>query len=247
MEGDFRRPAQRPSGQPRQQPSHRPASPHLTDLRAHIQPNPAAAHSAHPAPPRPADTHFPEARPAPEKPTTAELIAKHQNQTAAKSGGRRSLILAAAGLAIVIVTALVFLHRPAKKPAGPFPAAITASQVTIPVYYPKGLPDGFKVSSYKVVKQDVLNYAVTNKNSDSFYVNIQAVPAGYDFAAFNKRFKDTKTYPTDIGTATIGTMGSALVCSIQTAKSWVLINSTALKDSADMATIAKSLQPASLN
>lgn len=253
MEGDFRRPARATDGfsgsRPQPQPSQRAVP--VTDLRPPAPPA-AAQPINHPAPQyQPAVAQNPAAAaqtpPKPQPaPTTAELIARHEQESKPKPSWRRYLVPVIAGLIVIIAAALLFAHRGTAKNAGPFPASITASQITIPVYLPKNLPAGFKISGYKAVKQDVLNYVVTNQNNDSFYVNIQAIPAGYDFNAFNKRFTGPVTYPVDIGTATAGLMNKQLICSIKTDKSWVLINTTAIKDSADMATIAKALKPASL-
>lgn len=256
MEGDFRRPLRQPNGfaggRPHPQASQRPAP--VTDLRPAAQqavaaqppnhPRPQFAQSTYPAPSVPAQPEPP--APAKPAPTTAELIARHERETSPQANTKRNLVLAVVGLVIVMAVALLFTHRAPAKSNGPLPPNITASQVTIPVYSPKSLPAGFKVSGYKVVKQDVLNYVVTNSNNDSFYVNIQPIPAGYDFVAFDKRFSAPATYSVSIGTAMAGLMNKQLICSIQTAKSWVLINTTAIKDSADMATIAKALKPASL-
>lgn len=252
MEGDFKRPP-RPidgfgGGRPQPQPSHRPAptphQPHHPPRPIPIQHEPAHHTPVHHEPIRHAPVQGPQFEP---RPTTAELIARHeQDSRKQSSGGRRNLVLAAAGLVIIVVVALLFVHRSPAKHTGPFPASISAAQITIPVYYPKDLPKGFKVTGSKVVKQDSLNYAVTSPNNDSFYVNIQPIPAGYDFAAFNKRFATPTTYQTTIGTATMGLMNNELVCSIKTGKSWVLINSTATRSSADMATVAKALKPARL-
>lgn len=256
MEGDFRRPLRQPNGfaggRPYPQASQRPAP--VTDLRPAnqqpvvpqpaSQPRPPFAQSTSPVPSVPAQPQQP--APVQPAPTTAELIARHERETSPQSNTKRNLVLAVAGLIIVIAGALLFAHHAPAKSHSLFPSNISASQVTIPVYWPKNLPAGFKVSGYKVVKQDVLNYVVTNSNNDSFYVNIQPIPAGYDFGAFDKRFSAPATYYVSIGTAMAGLMNKQLICSIQTAKSWVLINTTAIKDSADMATIAKALKPASL-
>ncbi|HET6864010.1 MAG TPA: hypothetical protein VFH37_02330 [Candidatus Saccharimonadales bacterium] len=252
MEGDFRRPLRQPNGfaggRPHPQAGQRPAP--VTDLRPAGQqavaaqppnhPRPQFAQSTYPAPSVPAQPEPPApARPAP---TTAELIARHERETSPQANTKRNLVIAVVGLVIVMAVALVFAHRAPAKSNGPLPPNITASQVTIPVYSPKNLPAGFKVSGYKVVKQDVLNYVVTNSNNDSFYVNIQPIPAGYDFNSFNKRFTSPNTYPTPIGSATSGIMNNQLICSIVTSKSWVMINTAAVKDTADMSTIAKALQ-----
>lgn len=265
MEGDFRRPARRPDafmgGRPLPQTSQRPARPiPVTDLRHQpapamptepdYQPRPAAQPVPQPLyqPPAPQSQPLPEpqAEPAPRPVTTAELIARHERETAPKPAGRRNLILAAAGLLIVVMGAFLFTNHPAKTHAGPFPSSISSAQITIPVYYPSNLPVGYKITGYKVVKQDTLNYAVTNTNNDSFYVDIQPIPPNYDFAAFNKRFSNPISYETSIGTAMVGLMNNQLIGSIQTAKSWVLINSTALKATADLQTITKALKPVSL-
>ncbi len=270
MEGDFKRPPRRPDsfmgGRPQPQASQRPGRPlPVTDLRTQpqtYQPAPAPAPSqasfqpqplAQPAPqplyqpPTPAfqSAPQPEFEPAP-RPTTAELIAQHERETAAKPTGRRNLVLAVVGLLIVGLGAFLFTSHPAKTHAGPFPAAISPAQITIPVYYPANLPAGYKVTGYKVVKQDILNYAVTTKNNDNFYVDIQAIPAGYDFGVFDKRFINPTSLTTNIGTATVGQMNNQLIGSIHTAKSWILINSTALKSTDDMVLICKSLKQTSL-
>jgi hypothetical protein len=234
-------------GRPRPQPSRRPAGPApAIDLRP-----PTAQPGPVPQPDRPTvhktpdqtDVFLPPTEP---RPTTAELIARHEQATRKDSGGRRNLLLAIAGLIIIVAVAIIFVHRAPAKPTGPFPASITSAQITIPVYYPKNLPAGFEVSGSKVVKQDNLRYVVTSPNKDNFYVNIQPIPSGYDFSAFDERFTDPTTYQTTIGTATTGLMNNELICSIHTAKSWILINSTATKATADMSTIAKALKPASL-
>lgn len=239
MEGDFRRPP-RPidgfgGGRPQPQPSRR-----LAPRQPFGPPAPAPVHHA------PVHHDLAPLPPAEPRPTTAELIARHEQSSHKDSGGRRNLILAVAGLIVIIAVALIFTHRTPAKRSGPFPASISTAQITIPVYYPKGLPKGFKVTGSKVVKQDSLNYDVISPNNDSFYVSIEAIPSGYDFATFNKRFATPTTYDTPIGTATMGLINNELVCSIQTAKSWVLINSTAIKSSADMATVAKALKPTTL-
>lgn len=260
MEGDFRRPQRRPDGfvggRPQPQSSQRPFP--VTDLRTPAQPKPPVNQPASPQlttrpmpQNQPAPMHAPVAPAAPQPaahaaPTTAELIARHERETTPATNTKRNLILAVAGLVAVVAGALLLAHRAPAKSSGLLPSSITASQITIPIYYPKGLPAGFKVSGYKVVKQDVLNYVVTNSNNDSFYVNIQPAPAGYDFNAFNKRFTTPYSLTTTIGTATTGIINNQLICSIVTSKSWLMINTTAIKDTADMATIAKSLKPVAL-
>lgn len=129
------------------------------------------------------------------------------------------------------------------KPTGYFPASVNSAKVSIPVYYPVGLSADYKIGGYKVVKQNIVNYAVTNKNNENFYINIQSTPAGYDFTAFNKNFKSPVTYTTTIGTDTIGIMGNQLIGSVVTnTKSWITINTTAIKNAQDMQTITKSLR-----
>lgn len=251
MEGDFKRPS-RPidgfgGGRPRPQPSQRPTGPRPAPGTLPHSPGLAPPQLHHHRPANHIPVHHPEpSRPPAEPATTAELIARHEQTYRKDSGGRRNLVLAVSGLVTIVAVVLIFTHRAPAKHTGPFPASISSAQVTIPVYYPKGLPPGFKTSGSKVVKQDVLNYVVTSPNNDNFYVTIEAIPGGYDFAAFNKRFSGPTAYQTAIGTATMGLMNNELVCSIQTAKSWVLINSTATKSNADMATVAKALKPASL-
>lgn len=246
------------SGQPgrpdRPVPNPHQRRPMVTDLRG-MAPRPAApAHQPRPYQPQPAPAqyqpvhHQPQHHHAPGHHPAPQPLAQPQAAKAKKSALPK-LITALVVVILVIASGWLVIknHGSKKTSSGYFPATITASQFNLAVYYPKGLPDGFNVSSYKIVKQNVLTYVVSNSNNDQFYVTIQALPSSDQLAAYKKKISHSTTYAVPAGTALVGTAGSQLAGSIETTKNvWILLNSTALSRTADMEVITKAFQPASL-
>lgn len=245
-----------PQFQPRVPKPSQPAP--VTDLRPLGQRQPAPTPSVqsqhqHPAPqPHPAPHHMVEHHRTHDQqhhyPTASRDVPKRQTR-------RGKTILTAAAVAVLVTGGGFFYHQKHQSKTNVlgshtssyFPATLDGSQVDIPVYYPVNLPAGFKVSGFKVIKQNVLYYVVTNKNNDSFYITIQPLPASFDFVSFAKKFPQPDQYNTPIGTDLVGVAGNQLLGSIQTNKNtWIILNSTAINSIKDMETITRSFQPVSL-
>lgn len=164
------------------------------------------------------------------------------------------------GVVIVLICVALFMYNLGKtgsssttsnssiasNPSGntseqPSPAG---DKVSIPVYYPKNLPTGFTYNNdAKALKPDVLYYSIKGPGSQNFYVTQQAIPANFDFAAFNKKFLKPDSFSTEAGTATAGVAGPSLVGSIRTTKNtWIIINSLDTSVLPQLETVARSLQ-----
>jgi hypothetical protein len=128
-----------------------------------------------------------------------------------------------------------------------FPSYVSKDQMTIPVYYPVGVPSGYGVSDFKIIKKNIMTFTVTNLRGEKFYVSEQPLVTSFDFEGFKKKFAKPDEYNTPIGSNLVGVAGADLIASIQTSDSvWIIINSKALTSIKDMETITRSFRTVQL-
>jgi len=119
-----------------------------------------------------------------------------------------------------------------------------SQQVSIPLYYPQNLPGGYSYNNdAKVIKANVLYISVTGPGQQSFYITQQAVPASFDFVAFNKKFLNPDSFSADSGTVTAGQVGANLIGSVRTDKNtWIIINAPSTSSLTEMETVIRSFE-----
>src|SRR5579864_5193046 len=122
----------------------------------------------------------PLARPAPQRAADhIEVLANKERRRFRLSRKWLSGVLVMVTIAVV-AGFIIIANRPKPKPAPIanaashyFPASITSSQITIPVYFPVDLPSGFQVNGFSVIQHNVLYYVVTSNAGQKFYITMQ--------------------------------------------------------------------------
>lgn len=136
------------------------------------------------------------------------------------------------------------------RPSHPKPSQAAASiqlngqQISIPVYYPHNLPSGYTYNNDpKLLKTNVLYFSVTGPGKQTYYVTQQAIPASFDFTAFNKKFLNPDNFSSDAGTVTAGGVGANMIASIRTNKNtWIIINASATSPLTELETVIRSFE-----
>ena len=117
--------------------------------------------------------------------------------------------------------------------------------VTIPLYYPKNLPNGYTDNNDSLaIKQNVFYSSVTGPNNTKFYITQQPIPDNFNFVDFSKKFLNPDTFSSDAGQVVAGQVGSNTIGSIKTNKNtWILINSIGTNSLDGLEVAARSLEP----
>lgn len=120
----------------------------------------------------------------------------------------------------------------------------TDQRISIPVYYPQNLPNGYSYNSdAKVLETNVFYFSVTGPHKQLFYITQQSIPVSFDFVNFNKKFLTPVSFNADAGAVTAGQVGMNTIGSIKTNKNtWILINSATADSLTQLETIARSLK-----
>lgn len=141
----------------------------------------------------------------------------------AKHPKRRRILVIACGVLLLALFAgglFFFLNR---QSSSPFSQTITSS-VSFPLYYSKGLPEGFQLDKESVsFKQGVVVYSLSTKDGKKIFVSQQKRPEGFDFEGFYEdKLSEAYEIQTSNGTATIGIVNDKTrVFSIVTGDTWV--------------------------
>lgn len=128
------------------------------------------------------------------------------------------LILGAAGLTWVLMN---------KNSDDPTPPAVKSS-VSLPIYYPTKLPNGFVVESNSYQSNgEVLTYNAVAADGTKIIFSIQPRPATFDFQTFyQKGLVGTEQFTTPAGQAAIGRAQNKLLGNLVTDASWVIVSSS---------------------
>lgn len=107
----------------------------------------------------------------------------------------------------------------------PIPPAVQ-SAVSLPLYYPEKLPEGFSLdsNSYSVSGEIVSFHAINQKNQKLIFT-IQPRPPTFDFPTFyQKGLSGTEQFTTPAGQAAIGKAQTKLIGNLVTDTGWVIIS-----------------------
>jgi hypothetical protein len=113
-------------------------------------------------------------------------------------------------------------HRPEK------PSVLSSyrQKVDFPLYYPVNLPGEFSVDESSVSSGDgVILYQVTHSSGEKINISLQQKPADFDYENFYREtLKSPQSYLLPIGKVTFGKINRGGLVSIETEKTWILIN-----------------------
>lgn len=207
-----------PTRQPEFRASPPPHKPHPTHLPH--QPHHQPSHQPHSAPAQHQQHH---------QPATPIAQPAHQAQPAAAPPRKKRRIFKKALIVVVILIILgsaALLAYPKKKVLqNPLNPGIKSS-VSYNLYYPTKLPEGYKVDTTTiVVKNNTLAYAATKGNTRIVFTE-QALPAAFDFKAFNQKYiTEAQQFHTIYGPAIMGFNQGRLLASTTSSNSWLILSS----------------------
>lgn len=164
--------------------------------------------------------------PASQQPVVGQrynLQSLEKNPPLAKPG-RRKLYMAL--LVFIVAGSLGTTYYLTQMRNSPIPASVQ-SAVSLPLYYPAKLPEGFglDVNSYSV-SGEIVSFHAVNKQNHKLIFNIQPRPPTFDFPAFyQKGLSGTEQFTTPVGQAAIGKAQTKLIGSLVTETSWIIISS----------------------
>jgi len=160
---------------------------------------------------------------------------------------KRVVVISASVFLIVILGAVCFAlltgtSKPKTNKSSGVLGKSTTTQSSIPVYYPKNLPNGYVYNNdFSMIKTNVYYFTVTAPGNQVFYITQQPIPTNFDFKNFDGKFQTPDQYTVNIGSVTAGTVGANKIGSIQTANNtWIIINAPNTNSLTALETITRS-------
>lgn len=138
---------------------------------------------------------------------------------------RKKLYIALVLVFIVAVSAGVYYYL-TRIQNNPIPASVQ-SAVSLPLYYPEKLPEGFSLdrNSYSV-SGGIVSFHAVNQQNQKLIFTIQPRPPTFDFSTFyQKGLSGTEQFTTPVGQAAIGKAQTKLIGNLVTETSWIIVSS----------------------
>lgn len=190
------------------------------------------------------DYHLASRRPkavlAPNRPQSASIPPSKPHVVKRKRG--YALFFAIVFSLALLLFGLHWLRNRQPAPS-PIPASIRSS-AHFPLYYPQPLPPGFSLitDSFSANNQAVI-YQIQAPGDVKVSVSLQAIPKGFNFEDFYRQtLREPKTDLLPIGSATYGKLNRGVMVSLETTRTWIIINSIAPLDYDQLKLLASSLR-----
>lgn len=155
-------------------------------------------------------------------------------------------VISAALVATILILGFVVWKQSQAKLADPF-SATTRSSVSIPLYFPTWLPNGYRVDASSITQPQsgTVVLTATNAKHDAIYISEAPVPGGsFDIKTFYGNFLNKQTASTPLGEVSSGMVGgnTKITSLIVNNKTWIIINTKASSTVDDLVSVTRRLQ-----